>query len=578
MIENFIRDLTQIYRDILNNRFIDIDDFKGKWDIKSSIGDTYQQLCKKDLKREMGSFYTPMEIVDYMVDELLKNVDYGKDPYIKILDPSCGGGYFLIAIYKKLMEKALELNILNIEQHILKNNIYGFDNDENAIMITVVEFYEITGCFAENITACDYLTKDTIKFDIIIGNPPYMGHKVLIGEYREELYKLYGQVFFDKGDISYCFIKKSIDSLKSKGTLMFFTSRYILEALNGYGIRNYIKNMGFVKSIIDFYGIRVVKGAGVDNIIFEFIKDEDEPKPYTNVFRLNKNASGIGSRVFEDIQNKSFLYVKNMKVCYAELPSSGWVFINDIEISIINRIKGTAMSNICQSFQGIISGLDKAFVLKVEDAKNLDIEKEVLKPWIKNKNIYRFGVTKPDEVIIYLNSTKDENKYPYAIKYIKGHCKRLMERRECKAGSKKWYHLQWGRDRELFENTKIIYPYKASSNKFAIDNENYFSADIYAIKIMDIFQNKITYEFLVGILNSSLYEFYIKSMSKKLGEDMYDYYPNKIMTLKIPDYIEKIDIEVRNGGENLRDRIDLILNEYFNITDEEYGVIRNWCK
>jgi adenine-specific DNA-methyltransferase len=94
---------------------------------------------------------------------------------------------------------------------------------------------------------------------------------------------------------------------------------------------------------------------------------------------------------------------------------------------------------------------------------------------------------------------------------------------------------------------------------------------------MDMFKNSISYEFLVGVLNSSIYEFYIKTIAKKLGDDLYEYYPNKIMTLKIPEYIREIEDEVLNKNDDIRDRVDKILMKHFGITDDEYKVIKDWC-
>lgn len=576
MLEVFIKELKSVYYELVHKNNYNIEEFKKKWMVDASIGEVYQKLSKRELKKDMGSFYTPIDIVNYMVDESLKDLAYKKNPYMKILDPSCGGGYFLSAIYRKLKIIGCDIGIENIDKHIIENNIFGCDTDENAVMISVIEFFGLTGIVACNIVQSDYLIEYEGAFDIIIGNPPYMGHKVLIGDYRKLLQSTYSSVFYDKADMSYCFIKKCIDLLNPNGKLVFFTSRYILEASNGNGIRKYILENGFINSIIDFYGVRVVKGAGVDNIIFEFTRGNNIGS--TEFYRIMQNGKGIGKKVFEDILNKKFDYVQNIQVCYETLQQSGFIFLSQIEASIINRINGTFLSNICGSFQGIITGCDKAFVLKEERARALGIEKDIIMPWIKSKNISPYNVLNSDEVIIYSELITLEEDYINSIKYIKKHYDKLIGRRECKSGIRKWYQLQWGRNLSLFLNKKIIFPYKASSNRFAIDSGNCFSADVYSIKIKPEHEESITYEFLVGILNSSLYEFYIKSIAKKLGDDLYDYYPNKIMTLIIPDYIGEIDEIVRRGGEGTREKIDCILNEYFNISEEEYCVIKSWCK
>ena len=198
-------------------------------------------------------------------------------------------------------------------------------------------------------------------------------------------------------------------------------------------------------------------------------------------------------------------------------------------------------------------------------------------PWIKNTNIKPFKIYDNDEFIIYSNKIQNEKDYLNALSYISYYRDRLLKRRECALGRRKWYELEWGRDLSIFENKKIVFPYKASTNNFAIDEGHCFSADVYCIKIMGFYENLFSYEFLVGLLNSSLYEFYIKSIAKKLGNDMYDYYPNKIMTLKIPKFIPEIDQLVKLNKPNLKQEVDSILNNYYKISDEELKIINSWC-
>lgn len=575
MLENFINDIETIYDDIKKFKKPLLKEFKDKWKVKSSIGEVYQTLCKKEAKKETGSFYTPFEVVEFMVREILGKISYEKNPYIKILDPSCGGGYFLICLIEHLVEKAGVLGFENPLEHVVKNNIFGFDIDRYAIIITVIELYDRTGIYAENIRVKDFLIGDVEEFDLIIGNPPYMGHKVLVGDYREKLYDIYKDVFADKGDMSYCFIKRSIDSLRENGVLVFFTSRYILEALNGKDIRKFILESGSISRIVDFYGVRFVKGAGVDNIILEFIKEQG--KGEFDYFRFKDSAKGIGELVFKDIEDRSQNYTKFICADKLELRDDGWVFLDSAEREILSKIKGVEIKNICESYQGIITGCDKAFVLGNNMLLGANVEDKLLKPWIKGSNIDSFSVLEADEMLIYSNLIDNEGDYPNAIEYIKPYREKLESRRECRKGSRRWYDLQWGRSEDIFISKKIIYPYKSSRNRFAIDEGSFFSADVYAIKLKDMFLGSYSYEFLAGLLNSSIYEFYIKSMAKKLGDNLYEYYPNKIMTVKVPSCIKAVEDEVLKGGEGLRGRIDRILNDYFGISEMEYNIIKQWC-
>ncbi|HAZ37972.1 MAG TPA: DNA methyltransferase [Clostridiaceae bacterium] len=574
MLKEFVSDINFLYKDIVNGNKQSLSKFKEKWNVKKSIGEIYQNLCKKESKKNTGRFYTPVEIVDFMVSDAISKINYKQNIYIKILDPCCGGGYFLICIYEKLIEMAKELKLENPEQHIINNNIFGFDTDNTAVLITKIELYERSGVLSDNILEKDFLLSENTGFDIIIGNPPYMGHKVLSEDYRRKLSSKYDDVFRDKGDISYCFIKKSVNSLYEGGILQFFTSRYMLEALNGKGIRNFLSK-NFIDKIIDFYGVRVIKGVGIDNIILTVIKQK--PSNSINYYKLNISAKDKGSKVFEDIKLGENKYVSCLNVKSDSLKDDGWIFLSTIEENVLNKIKGVELNILCDSFQGVITGCDSAFVMDNNTADELLIEKGILKPWIKNKDIKPFYIEPSSDVLIYTNDLLNIENYKNALKHIENFKEKLKLRRECKKGLRKWYEIQWGRDKRLFENKKIVYPFKASSNRFALDEGSYFSADVYGIRIKDMFQGMISYEYLLGILNSRIYEFYIKSMAKKLGDNLYEYYPNKIMKLKIPNLIKEVEDEVISKKDNFKDNIDNILKDYFKITDEEYEAIKKWC-
>lgn len=111
----------------------------------------------------------------------------------------------------------------------------------------------------------------------------------------------------------------------------------------------------------------------------------------------------------------------------------------------------------------------------------------------------------------------------------------------------------------LFEREKIIFPYKSATNRFVIDKGNYFSADIYALLLKD--DELISYELLVKLLNSKIYEFYYKSFAKKLGGSLYEYYPNNLIRL----YVPTDDISM-----------DMDLYDYFKFSESEIEYIEKF--
>ena len=116
---------------------------------------------KPEVRKAGGVYYTPKYIVDYIVKntvgELLKNKTPAQAKKLKILDPACGSGSFLIVAYQFLLDWYLDAYSRNPSKHkkriyevkdkeyklttqekknILLNNIYGVDIDRQAVEVT----------------------------------------------------------------------------------------------------------------------------------------------------------------------------------------------------------------------------------------------------------------------------------------------------------------------------------------------------------------------------------------------------------------------------------------------------------
>lgn len=567
-------------------------------------------MSVEDRKR-LGSFYTDSSIVEYILTLVLKDIDIAENPYIRILDPSCGCGFFLTYAYDLLKEKykanlkiinrkfpELKMDQSNIHEHILQYNLFGADIDEYAVKLSNINLMlkKNESSQKPNVICCDSLLNiqhtliggETFMnqgFDIIVGNPPYIGHKKISGEYRKELKGIYGDIFKDKSDISFCFFISSIERLNNYGRLCFITSRYFLESPSGREIRSYIKQSCTIKKIVDFYGVRVMKGISVDPAIIYIEKNGkcnnliDVAKGKSKLKKLSCGAA------FEQLEEGSSSYFKTFYVPQHSLKDEGWVLWDADTTKILDKIRSyfrVSLSDVCKSFQGIITGCDKAFIVDENIIGEYGIERDITRRWIKGSCIKKYRVEGSSRRIIYSDFIDDISLYPGAMSYIYKQKDKLNMRRECIKGIRQWYQLQWGRNSSLFEMKKIVFPYKSGENRFAIDEGSYSSADVYGMYIKPEYNNSISYEFLCGLLNSKLYDFYFKSFAKKLGDNLYDYYPNTIMRLLIPAHeigaitgwaMDILSCTSSVNMKGLMKNIDEYIYDMLKLTDGEIEIV-----
>ncbi|HOK49595.1 MAG TPA: TaqI-like C-terminal specificity domain-containing protein, partial [Sedimentibacter sp.] len=325
-------------------------------------------------------------------------------------------------------------------------------------------------------------------------------------------------------------------------------------ALYARKLRNFLKENCHIVTLIDYQGDTAFKKTGVSPAII----------------------------ILSNIRNKNtFTYVKKVRDGFEpyeykqdKLKDSGWIILKDEEEKLFEKIDGIAntyIKDICTIKQGIITGLDMAFIVTEDVIEKYKIENFLLRKWIKNSNISKKSIKYNNLYLIYSDIIHDEKDCPNAINYLSTYKDKLMNRRECKKGYRKWYELQWGRNKSDYENPKIIFPFKSKSNNFYYDRDAYFcSADIY---LMNNFKKGLALDYLLAYLNSEIFEFYLKCQAKKVGNDIYEYYPNKLNNLKI--YMPQENIaENFSPLENIS--IEIWLKKVFNIDEGEVNIIKNY--
>lgn len=276
-------------------------------------------------KRERGEVFTPLTLINEMLDEL--PIDVWSNPDLKWLDPSVGIGNFPIVVYFRLMDGLKDIITDEEERrrHILENMIYMVELDDTNISIVKDIFdndtYKLNifeGSFIEAPRYQNVYTTN-IQFDIIMGNPPYNEGCVQSCFEKKKSIRLWN-----------IFIDTSLKILKPNGYLVFITpsSFLLLDIKSHYILENHIlwlKIMNASKTTkVMNAGISVAlyvlkNKLNVNNEKTKIITDFDKQELIVSNEYINKNYSlPLG---YHNIFNKirKFIETNNCKINHRKL-------------------------------------------------------------------------------------------------------------------------------------------------------------------------------------------------------------------------------------------------------------------
>ena len=498
----------------------------------------------------------------------------------KILDSGFGEGVFI----KSLINRGF-------------SNIKGYDIDEKNYKIVKNKFGD-----KAKIECKDYLkTPKEEKFDLIIGNPPYVHWNNIDKKIRNKLYTdgFWKQYSNGEWDLLYAFIIWSIEKLDDNGELIYIVPYNWFNSTYGASLRKYLIDNGQFEIICHFGEFKLFKDCYPNNIIFRYRKTKNKEKPLIFVSEFKGRKGNVSQlldyikREFEKInchryetENEDFKIFTTAQFKTENL----WHLATPTEKEHIDRVekatKGVKLSDYLDVGVGIVSGYDEAYTINDFQINNFsEKEKEFIFPFIKAKNCKRYYIENgsyylfPDEI-----QTEEElKKYPKIYERLLKHKEKLNKRYMPK--NKKWWDWATIRNKELFERSldkpKIFVPCidRSLKARYSYTEEKYFGAgDVLIIITKNGIKEDLRY--ILAWLNSKIINNWYRVKGSHTGHRIrYTQSYVSQIPLKMIDWNNEKQVKIYNqilekakriieekGNEQLEKDIDDLFNQLIQLS------------
>jgi hypothetical protein len=437
-------------------------------------------------------------------------------------------------------------------------------------------------------------------FDAVIGNPPYFSLDIISNEQKDYFGIKYSTFATRQSNIYFFFIAKATDLLKGDGLLSFINERYYFNSKNAEKFRRFVLDNYQIEHIVDFKNIQIFNGVNTLTVINTFKKSNKRGK--INLIQFEPDVRKLDE--FKITESKLY---RNFFVNQNEISSNDWTFNDNILTDFkIKLDKNLPLDKFLKMGQGIKSGLNEVFIVDENTIQEYNLEKELLRKYVKTRDIQKYQIHFRDlYLILSLNETIIDN-YPNTKRYLSKYRKELEKRYQFKDGVCKWYSLSIPQNLSLLEdyNEKIFTPLYSKGNKFGLDSCGE-SGNFYVLTDAFVLVKKkdVDLNYFLAILNSSLINFYNSKFGKLKRDGYYEYsrntlsrFPIKINKTKeeillqdelsnlskqlVGLYSEKENVKLNSKMQQIEAKIDYIENkinqlvyQLYELTEEEIKIV-----
>ena len=418
---------------------------------------------------ERGAIFTRREVVEFILD-LAGYVEAAPLHTLRLLEPSFGHGDFLLPAIDRLLTawkrsdaapSALTNSIVAVELHRL-----SFDHTR-ALVIEKLHTAGISPFESERIAGGWLAQGDFLlapipgRFDIVIGNPPYIRQELipdaLMAEYRDRYRTIY-----DRADIYVPFIERSLSLLEEGGQVGFICADRWMKNRYGGPLRAMVAKDFHLKLYVDM----------VDTPAFH-----QDVIAYPAITMIGKEKSGLTRTAHRpEISSVALLELATVLTSKkTPLPCSGvkelqavtsgsepWILESSDQLSLLRKLESqfpTIEEAGCKVGIGVATGADAAFIGNFDD---LDVEYDRKLPLATTRDIKNgtvqwrgLGVINPfgdDGKLVNLDH------FPKLKKYLESHRDQIAGRHVAQKAPVNWYRTIDRIYPEIAEKPKLLIP------------------------------------------------------------------------------------------------------------------------
>lgn len=208
----------------------------------TTLGLVYELLLADDERRTEGAHYTPPSLAAGLIAAVLDGWTSAGE--VTVLDPSCGGGAFLLAAGAALVERT------NSTHTEVARQLMGRDLDPLAVQVTelaIALWCVQAGEPARRFGTCE--TADSLQVplpsaDLIVGNPPFLSQlassTARSGAARDAIHERFGELAGPYADTAAYFLAAAGLALRPGGRMVLIQPQSVLSSRDVVKIRQWI--------------------------------------------------------------------------------------------------------------------------------------------------------------------------------------------------------------------------------------------------------------------------------------------------------------------------------------------------